>query len=106
MSSRPEIQVFEKLNRAHPGAVFELDVQSHPEPVDAYIDYKLAELEKKYMYLKISQGFFPFVDGILKETADPKLSQSIVALIYLGLPYVRDYTRQQIALTRVQIVIN
>ncbi|KAJ5664302.1 hypothetical protein N7507_005033 [Penicillium longicatenatum] len=50
VSSRPELQVFEKLNRAHPAAVLELDVQSHPEPVNAYIDYKLTELEDKYMY--------------------------------------------------------
>jgi hypothetical protein len=44
LSSRPEVGVYKKLKtKPALGDIVELDVQSRPEPVDAYIEHKLSD---------------------------------------------------------------
>ncbi|CAI7665568.1 unnamed protein product [Penicillium pancosmium] len=50
LSSRPEIEVYNKLKHANGVAVRELDVLARKEPVDAYITYKLSQLQIEHNY--------------------------------------------------------
>ncbi|OQE91251.1 hypothetical protein PENNAL_c0010G09750 [Penicillium nalgiovense] len=53
LSSRPEVDVYKKLKTKPAfGAIVELDVQSRPEPVNAYIEHKLSDLERDHEYPK------------------------------------------------------
>jgi hypothetical protein len=49
ISSRPEVGVPQRLGR-NKSSVMELDVQNHVEPVNAYIAYKLSELQETLSY--------------------------------------------------------
>lgn len=51
LSSRPEVDVYDKLKSRHaPGTVIELDVQASEEPVNAYVRHKLAKLSRDFGY--------------------------------------------------------
>ena len=46
LSSRPEVDMFKKLkNYVNPASITGMDIQSRPEPVNAYIKYKLGQLD-------------------------------------------------------------
>lgn len=50
LTSQPEFLVHGRLRKMHPEAVLELDVQSNPEAVNAYIGHKLSELQTMHNY--------------------------------------------------------
>ena len=50
VSSRPEVDVYNKLQPAREEAVIELDVMAHKEPVDAYVNHQLSQLRIKHKY--------------------------------------------------------
>lgn len=51
LSSRPEVDIYNRLKiKETPRAVVELDVQSRPEPVNAYIEHKLSQLARDNGY--------------------------------------------------------
>jgi hypothetical protein len=86
LSSQPEVPVHGKLSKKHPGAVLELDVQSNPEAVNAYISYKLLELQTMYDYGE------PYVKEL--EVAIRERAQNLflwVALVFKDLTKVEDW---------------
>lgn len=51
LSSRPEVDMFRKLKtHVSPDSIIALDVQSRPEPVNAYIEFKLSQLQDEFDY--------------------------------------------------------
>ncbi|PYH78380.1 WD40 repeat-like protein, partial [Aspergillus uvarum CBS 121591] len=50
LSSRPEISLPNTLIDEKPETLKQVDVQSNPEPVDAYITYKVSDLKRKLNY--------------------------------------------------------
>ncbi|KAL4947077.1 hypothetical protein BDW69DRAFT_190528 [Aspergillus filifer] len=52
LSSRPEVDVLNRLSDDKTGVVFELDVQAQEEAVDAYITHKLSQLKHELRYPK------------------------------------------------------
>lgn len=88
LSSRPEIDLPNRLTEDKLEALKQVDVQSHPEPVDAYITYKLDQLKSRLKYK----------DEILKEVGSEirQRAQNTflwVALVFKDLLHrrVKDY---------------
>ncbi|KAJ5278317.1 hypothetical protein N7524_004470 [Penicillium chrysogenum] len=88
LSSRPEINVYNKLkNKQASGEIVELNVQSRPEPVNAYIKHKLSDLERNYEYSKYvldemsqeirqrAQNTFLWVSLVFKDIIDNNVAE-------------------------------
>lgn len=86
VSSRPEVEVHRKVNKGHPGAVFEIDVQSRPEPVNAYITHKLSEMKVMYDY---RENYVEELDPLIRKRAQNTFLWA--ALVFKELAKVKDW---------------
>ncbi|RJE26491.1 NACHT domain protein [Aspergillus sclerotialis] len=86
VSSQPEVQAHGMLSKKHPGAVLELDIQSNPEAVNAYISYKLSELQDMHGY---RESIVKELEVVIRERAQNLFLW--VALIFKVLADVQDW---------------
>lgn len=50
LSSRPELEVYQILNNRKPGAVSALNLENCEEPLNAFIEYKISDVQQKLNY--------------------------------------------------------
>lgn len=99
LSSRPEVDMFRKLKiHVNPALIIGLDVQSRPEPVNAYIEFKLCQLKDEFDYDKAAlqqmsteiheraQNTFLWVSLIFKGIFKDEMSQARAIAYIQGTP--------------------
>lgn len=99
LSSRPEVDMFRKLKiHVNPASIIGLDVQSRPEPVNAYIEFKLCQLKDEFDYDKAAlqqmsteiheraQNTFLWVSLIFKGIFKDEMSQARAIAYIQGTP--------------------
>lgn len=95
LSSRPEVDLPGMLPEQEPEMLKQVDVQSHPEPVDAYITHKISELKRRLHY----------DDQILKEVENEIRSRAQNTFLWAALVFkdlLRNRVKDYAALEEIQ----